>query len=56
MRAGQVEQIVLMPKQDLVRVWFKDGKEAKVNIFPNEVLRTAEAHNVPRRAQQGEAA
>ena len=49
MRAGQVEQIVLLPKQDLVRVQFKDGKEAKVNIFPNdqEVLRTAEAHNVP---------
>ena len=44
MRAGQVEQIVLLPKQDLVRVQFKDGKEAKVNIFPNdqEVLRTEE--------------
>ena len=60
MRAGQVEQIVLLPKQDLVRVQFKDGKEAKVNIFPNdqEVLRTAEAHNVPLdvRNSQGEAA
>ncbi len=49
MRAGQVEQLVLLPKQDLVQVQFKDGKEAKVNIFPNdqEVLRTAEANNVP---------
>jgi cell division protease FtsH len=60
MRAGQVEQLVLLPKQDLVQVQFKDGKEAKVNIFPNdqEVLRTAEANNVPLdvRNNQGEAA
>ena len=60
MRAGQVEQLVLLPNQDLVQVQFKDGKSSKVNIFPNdqEVLRTAEAHNVPLdvRNSQGEAA
>ena len=60
MRAGQVEQLVLLPNQDLVQVQFKDGKTSKVNIFPNdqEVLRTAEAHNVPLdvRNSQGEAA
>ena len=36
MRAGQVEQLVLLPNQDLVQVQFKDGKTSKVNIFPND--------------------
>ena len=49
MRDGQVKQLELLPRQDLVLVEFKDGSKGRVNVFPNdqEVLRTAEAHQVP---------
>ncbi|MEB3176786.1 MAG: ATP-dependent zinc metalloprotease FtsH [Synechococcus sp.] len=60
MRDGQVKQLELLPRQDLVLVQFKDGSQARVNVFPNdqEVLRTAEAHRVPLdvRLNQGEGA
>jgi cell division protease FtsH len=47
--SDQVEQLLLLPRQGEVLVHFKDGREARVAIFPNDqlVLRTAEKHNVP---------
>ena len=49
MRAGQVEQLELFPNQNLVRVEFKDGAKARINVFSNDqrVLQTAQEHKVP---------
>ena len=49
MRNGQVKQLELLPRQDMVLVEFKDGTSTRVNVFPNdqEVLRVAEASQVP---------
>ena len=49
MRKGQVKQLELLPRQDMVLVEFKDGTRTNVNVFPNdqEVLRVAEASQVP---------
>ena len=49
MRNGQVKQLELLPRQDMVLVEFKDGTNTRVNVFPNdqEVLRVAEASQVP---------
>ena len=49
MRNGQVKQLELLPRQDMVLVEFKDGTNTRVNVFPNdqEVLRVAETNQVP---------
>ena len=36
MRNGQVKQLELLPRQDMVLVEFKDGTNTRVNVFPND--------------------
>ncbi|RCL52834.1 MAG: ATP-dependent zinc metalloprotease FtsH [Synechococcus sp. MED-G71] len=60
MRKGEVKQLELLPRQDMVLVEFQDGTRTRVNVFPNdqEILRVAEASQVPLDVQhsQGEGA
>jgi cell division protease FtsH len=49
MRKGEVKQLELLPRQDMVLVEFQDGTRTRVNVFPNdqEILKVAEASQVP---------
>jgi len=55
-RAGQVEQLQLLPREDEVQVHFKDGRQGRVPVFSNDqqILRTAEAAKVPLSVNNGQ--
>jgi cell division protease FtsH len=55
-RAGQVEQLQLLPREDEVQVHFKDGRQGRVPVISNDqqILRTAEAAKVPLSVNNGQ--